>query len=254
MPLSDGVVHLPPAYFVNADWAAHQSLLSAGGTLDLPIGCFLIRSGDATILMDAGIGPGSNQLFEGGQLPGQLAAAGVEPEDVDVVVCSHLHIDHTGWLVRDETPFFPNAIVRFGSADWDHFVTHNDPGDTTRQAMEVLAAAGRIAPIDRDGEALAPGITALAAPGHTPGHFCAVLSSGDQRALLLGDAVTCPIQLEETEWSAWSDVDKTQAARTREALWRELEGTDDVAVAAHFPGLQFGRILTGEGKRYFQVP
>lgn len=68
---------------------------------------------------------------------------------------------------------------------------------------------------------------------------------------LLGDAVTCPVQLEETEWEAMSDVDKGLAKRTREALWRELEGTETIAVAAHFPGLQFGRVLKGEGKRYW---
>jgi hypothetical protein len=77
------------------------------------------------------------------------------------------------------------------------------------------------------------------------------LSSGQQRALLLGDAVTCPVQLEEPDWSAMSDVDPALAARTREALWQELEGSADLAVAAHFPGLEFGRVLKGQGRFYF---
>ena len=98
---------------------------------------------------------------------------------------------------------------------------------------------------------MAPGITTLAAPGHTPGHMAIVLSSGDERALLLGDAVTCPIQLEEPDWQAISDMDRDLAARTRQRFYDELEGTGVRMVGAHFPDLRMGRVLTGRGKRYF---
>jgi hypothetical protein len=69
--------------------------------------------------------------------------------------------------------------------------------------------------------------------------------------MLLGDAVTCPIQLTEEDWSGISDMDPALAHRTRTALWDELEGSDTQFTAAHFPGLQFGRLLRGEGKRFF---
>ena len=69
--------------------------------------------------------------------------------------------------------------------------------------------------------------------------------------MLLGDAVECPLQLEEPDFYALSDVDPALAARTCEALWRELEGTDVAITAAHFPGLQFGRVLAGTGRRLF---
>ena len=68
------------------------------------------------------------------------------PEDVDVVVCSHLHIDHIGWLVVADAPYFPNAVVRYGAADWQRFVVDADAGDRTRRIMEVLAEAGRLDP------------------------------------------------------------------------------------------------------------
>jgi glyoxylase-like metal-dependent hydrolase (beta-lactamase superfamily II) len=218
--------------------------------LEIPIGCFLVRTGDLTVLVDAGIGPVDSPLFVGGDLPGRLGAEGVKPDDVDLVLCSHLHLDHSGWLVRDDKPFFPNATVRFGAGDWDQFVTGAPANDYTRQQVETLQGAGRVKLIDGE-ETLAPGIRSLPAPGHTLGHTCFVLSSGDRRALLLGDSVTCPVQLEEPEWMAMSDIDPELAKRTREALWRELEGTQDLAVAAHFPGLEFGRVLLGEGKRYW---
>jgi hypothetical protein len=77
------------------------------------------------------------------------------------------------------------------------------------------------------------------------------VASGDARAFLLGDAVECPLQLQEPDFYALSDVDAKMAARTREALWRELEGTDTLMTGAHFPGLEFGRVLAGTGNHYF---
>lgn len=252
IPVSDGTAKMPPQYFLNADWSAHQDLIGPDGMVDLALGCFVVRTGDVTVLVDAGIGPYDNPLFQGGKLPGALAAVGVQPGDVDIVVCTHLHVDHIGWLAQDGAPFFPNAVVRFGAGDWGHFMENPAGNDSlTVPVMEAVAAADRIQPIDADGESIAPGITARFAPGHTPGHHCLVLSSGQERALLLGDSVTCPVQLEEPDWQAMSDVDPALAARTRESLWKELEGTDSLAVAAHFPDLQFGRVLAGQGKRYW---
>ena len=77
-----------------------------------------------------------------------------------------------------------------------------------------------------------------------------VVSRGDL-LFLLGDAVECPLQVAEDEFHAFSDVDAAQARRTREAMWRELEGTDAQVGAAHFPGLTFGRVMRGEGRRYW---
>jgi len=246
--LSDGEAKLPPQYFHNADWGPHQALLGPDGFVTIPLGCFLIRDGERTVLVDAGIGPVSNQFFRGGDLPSQLEAAGVSPSDVDLLLCTHLHIDHIGWLVSDGAPFFPNATVRFGSQDIDQFVANAAPDDMTRLAIEALGP--RVETIDADGE-IAPGISTIHTPGHTLGHRSVILSAGDQRVFLLGDAITCPIQLTESDWEAISDVDAKAAKRSREALWRELEGSEDVAVASHFPGLEFNRVLAGEGKRYW---
>ena len=254
-PLSDGFLAMPPIYFGEAaDWGPHKALLNEEGNIPVPIGCFLIRTGGQTVLIDAGIGDlDFGSIGRGGELPAQLAAEGVSPADIDLVICTHLHLDHSGWLVKDEKPFFPNATVRFGAGDWQQFVVDgvDDPG--TKMRVQLLADLDRVDMIDGDDVVLAPGITSRHAPGHTHGHNVLVLSSGDERAVLLGDAVTCPVQLEEPDWQAMSDVDKDLAARTREALFTELEGTDTVAVAAHFPGLEFGRILPGQGKRYFSV-
>ena len=249
-PLSDGVVNLPQQYFPQADWDVHRALLNEEGNLQVPIGCFLVRTNGRTVLVDAGIGPVEGPWFSGGGLIDALAAAGARPEDVDLLLCTHLHLDHIGWVLQSGSLTFPNAMVRFGSQDIEHFSNDAFAGESTRQMIEALTAAGKLETIDADGE-VAPGVSTLHAPGHTLGHRCVVLSSGDERLFLLGDAVTCPVQLQETEWEAMSDVDKDLAKRTRESLFRELESSGAMTVAAHFPDLKFGRVLRGEGKRYF---
>lgn len=251
LPVSDGLCKLPQQFYVGLDFAAHAELLADDGRVHIPIGCFVVRTGETTVLVDAGLGDLDVGWARGGLLPEGLRIAGFAPEDIDVVVCSHLHLDHIGWLAVDGQPYFPNATVRYGAADWQRFVVDVDAEDRSRQIMEALAAADRLEPMEGDLVSIAPGITARHTPGHTLGHYGLVLSSGDERALLLGDAVECPLQLEEPDFSVMSDVDPALAARTREALWAELEGTSAMVTAAHFPGLEFGRVMRGEGKRYF---
>ena len=251
VPLNDGICKMPQEFYIGLDFDAHKELLADDGRVHIPIGCFLLRSGDTTVLIDAGLGDVEVEWGRGGELPGALRAVGVLPEDVDVVVCSHLHIDHIGWLVVDDAPYFRNAVVHYGAADWQQFVADADADDRRRQIMEVLADAGRLDPLDGDMLHIAPGLTARHTPGHTLGHYGLVVSSGEDRAVLLGDAVECPLQLEEPDFHTLSDVDPGLGARTREAMWRELEGTDVVVIGAHFPGLQFGRVLAGTGKRLF---
>jgi glyoxylase-like metal-dependent hydrolase (beta-lactamase superfamily II) len=248
--ISDGFFKAPPAYFGQEDWGRHADLAGPDGTIEFPIGCFLVRTGDLTVLIDAGIGPFTTEQFGGGALPGALAEAGCKPEDVDLIIATHLHFDHIGWAVQNGERYFPNATIRFGEQDLDQFVRTEKPDRFSAPYVEVLEKAGCVETITSDGE-VAPGISTLHAPGHTLGHRVVVLSSGDERALLLGDAVSCPVQLEETDWGAMSDIDPALAKRTREALFDELEGSGDITVGAHFPGLEFGRVLRGEGKRLF---
>lgn len=249
--LSDGVCRLPQDFYVGLDFAGHEDLLAPDGRVHIPIGCFLLRTPKATVLVDAGIGAVADDWVRGGELPAALEVAGVAPPDIDVVVCTHLHIDHIGWLVVGETPFFPEATVRYGVADRAHFDKEWEVDGRGRRIMEVLDSKGRLDPLDGDLVPLAPGVTARHMPGHTPGHYGLVVASEQERAFILGDAVECPLQLEEPDFHALSDVDPSLSARTREALWRELEGTAAVMTGAHFPGLAFGRVMVGRGRRYF---
>jgi glyoxylase-like metal-dependent hydrolase (beta-lactamase superfamily II) len=131
--------------------------------------------------------------------------------------------------------------------DLEHFMGHND------EVTEIMTpVAERMETWDRAGPIL-PGVDAMVAPGHTPGSTIMVISSGTARGLLLGDVVHCPVELEEDEWGGLGDVDPELAQRTKTALIRELEGTDIPAAAAHFPGLEFGRLLSASGKRHWVI-
>ena len=254
IPLSDGEFIARPDFFgPGASFDGHQELLDADGVMRLPVGAFALRGRDGTTLVDAGIGAVRNETFSGGRLLDDMAANGVSLDEVVRVVCTHLHPDHTGWLIgrEDLAPVFPNAVIMTGAGDWDLFV---DQGQRSL-ARHVLSGLRSLAEADRvrqlEGDAsISSGVTCLAAPGHTPGHLVIVVSSGSERLLLLGDAITCPQQLQETDWGAISDVDPAMAAHTREALWRELEGDSTRGVGAHFPGLQFGRVLRGAGRSW----
>ncbi|WP_284748223.1 MBL fold metallo-hydrolase [Amycolatopsis sp. RTGN1] len=224
----------------------------------LPIGCFLIRSQDRIILVDAGMGPdlddaGPRRFLIGGQLPLGLRALGVAPAEITDVICTHLHSDHCGWLFDlDAVPVFPHATIWFGTGDWHHFVDGPSERllDHIRHGLRVTAEHGdRLRLVDQD-TTVASGVTLTMTPGHTPGHLCVIVSSAQQRAILLGDSIVCPVQLDESTWSSMGDVDPALARRIRERLFRELEDGRTLGSGAHFPELQFGRVLAGEGRRW----
>lgn len=257
--LSDGMSELP-GHFYGDHGGEHGDEIGPDGMMRLPIAAFLIRTGGKTVLLDAGLGTatydfvsaaGHRTRLWGGNLPGELAALGVRPEDIDYVMPTHLHADHAGWVIHEHQRFFPNATIRFGAGDWDENVVNDEhpKHQEFRHGMLDAMREGRIEFIEKDGELL-PGISAMHTPGHTAGHTSFVLSSGDQRAIILGDIISCPLQIRNIEMEVVFDTDPALAVRTRERIMRELDG-DTLVGGPHFPGLRFGRVLMGQGKRYW---
>lgn len=249
-PLFDSVSHGDPTKMYPgstlAGWAAHSNSLDTDGTLQLWIGAYLVRCRDRVMLVDLGVGPTgwrapSGAVIAPGHLLTSLLEAGVAPGDVTDVVFSHIHPDHVGWASVDGTAVFGRATYRCHRLDWEHFVQQRNGDEAVWSALDPVA--DRLETWDGD-RALVPGMDLIAAPGHTPGSTVIAFSGpSGERAILLGDVVHCPAELEDDEWGTIGDVDPELAKRTRARLARDLEGSDAHISAAHFPELRFGRLV-----------
>ncbi len=262
--LPDGEAHFAPTGMIpgsdEAAWQGVPHLLDDDGWYVTTLGGFLVQTGDRSIVVDLGFGEQSVEVpgfarASGGRLVQSLRYAGVSPEEVDTVVYTHLHSDHTGWTTTGEgrTLTFPNATHLIGSeAEWTFWRDHPevafapDPDAVSRPLEGRVEAAG-------DGRSVVPGVDLIATPGHTPGHQSVVVSSGAARAVILGDVLHCPLQITTPEWGVVFDVDPDLARRTRERQVAELEGTSTLVGCSHFPEAVFGRVLTGEGRRLWQA-
>jgi glyoxylase-like metal-dependent hydrolase (beta-lactamase superfamily II) len=218
------------------------------GTLRGRVGSYVLRSPEGTILVDTGVGP--QAMGAGGRLLVELENAGVYPEDVDTVFLTHLHGDHLGWSVKpDGEPVFPEARYVTQAAEWEISVPY------LGRAVAGLDGLGVLELLDGE-EPVGEELTAIPTPGHSPGHSSLLVSSGGEQALVSGDAIVHPAQATEPTWNVHFDMDKEQAARTREMLLAWLESDGMIVAAGHIPGSGFGRIVRGEGqegRRYWQT-
>jgi glyoxylase-like metal-dependent hydrolase (beta-lactamase superfamily II) len=193
-----------------------------------------------------------------GYLADSLRRLGVDPADITDVVPSHLHPDHMGWVSHAGASFFPNADIWAHRADVEYFLGENAPSEagfklmlgveSTRQRMQPALNQLKIWDTDCT---VAPGIDLRHMPGHTPGSSIAVISSQGQRAMLLGDVIHCPLELTSSDFSIMADIDPKLAHASKMKVAHEIENTDIHVASSHFPGLRFGRLLAGEGKKYW---
>ncbi len=238
-------------------WVHHRRHLDHDGKFVTSVGGFLVETADRRVVVDTGIGdtrvdfPGVG-YFQGGRFLDSLATTGVSPEEVTDVIYTHLHLDHCGWTTRDGSLTFPNARHLVAAGEWEHWHGGDDPAgpDPVRVQQALEGHLDHVA----DGETIAPGIDVVFTPGHTPGHLSLVVSSGTQRLLILGDAMHCALQMSEPQWNIAFDMDPEMARATRARLLEELERPDTLGAACHFAsGLTFGRVLVGEGTRYWGI-
>jgi len=136
---------------------------------------------------------------------------------------------------------FANATVHIGAEDRQYIV--EELGSGTRRANSRRSIEDHVELVDRDGVTMLPGLTTRLTPGHTPGHLSTIVSSRQQRAIVLGDALHCPAQLTELEWEFLDDVDAALANQTRAALVKEAEIAGTMLLPCHFPNMQAARLL-----------
>ncbi len=228
-------------------------------TILLAVQSHLVRAGGITILVDTCVGEMKprprrsewDRRAASGYIA-RLAAAGCRPEDVDVVLCTHLHVDHVGWntQLRDGrwVPTFPKARYLMGRADLDHWtaeaardpaVNHGSFADSVLPVIES-GQADRVDP----GHVVADGASILPLPGHTPGQVgLDVETASGTRLVVCGDAIHTPVQVLRPEWSSGFCSDPTQAAATRRGLLERAASDDVVLIPAHLraPGMRVRR-------------
>jgi glyoxylase-like metal-dependent hydrolase (beta-lactamase superfamily II) len=241
-----------------------KSLQEDPHILDVVDSGFLVNTGKQLILVDAGAGTwwGGGAL---GRLAGSLRSAGYTPEEVDIVLLTHLHSDHVGGLTtQDGKRVFPNADVYVAKAESDFWLSPEIAAKAPKDAQPFFQSAQAIAApyIKADkwhtfsgSEPIVDGMQLVPLPGHTPGHTGYEFSSKGQRILFLGDIIHAQrVQLQHPEVTAIFDIDQTAAAATRNQLLSKLAGGDVLIAGPHssvFPPL--GR-LRKEGSGYSWVP
>lgn len=237
-------------------WLAPRFYDPAAARLILAFQGFVIRSGDTTILVDTCVGDCKERrraAFDRqswGWLD-RLAEAGLTPDDIDFVVCTHFHVDHVGWNTRlvdgRWVPTFRNARYLFAQAEWDYWQSEagrngrERTGDYIGDSILPVVDAGLVDFIATDHRidecvALSP------APGHTPGMVCVDLASLGRRAVIAGDLLHTALQLVHPEWSTRFCADPAQSRRTRVAFLERHADTDTLILPAHFPAPTAGTI------------
>jgi glyoxylase-like metal-dependent hydrolase (beta-lactamase superfamily II) len=221
----------------------YADLMNTDGEVSMICGASILRSGDRTVLVDTGNGPDGN-LF------GELEAADVSPADVDIVVFTHLHGDHTGWNIDRASgePLFPNARYWLPSADWAHYgAAGGSNWDTMLAPLEGLGVVQLF-----EGETpLTDELTLVPTPGHTPGHSSIQITSEGQTAFVLGDAVVDEINLNEPDWANMFDGDDATAIATRHRVIPQLTESGELIVAAHLGASGLGRFGRASGRLRF---
>ena len=265
--LYDGIWYRPitDAFIKNAPFAEVEHALTDAfmprDKLATPFTTLMVNTGKKLVLIDTGTG---GQIApSAGVLRDNLAAAGIDPKAIDLIVISHFHPDHiNGIKDKDDGLVFPNAEIMVPAPEWEFWMDDANlnaaPPElkiTFRNQRRIFASiapqVARFAP----GAEVAPGIETLAAPGHTPGHTVFAIHSGDASLLVLGDTAQHPaVFARHPDWQAAFDIDGTAAVTTRKKLFDRAAADRMLVTGYHFPFPACGHLIkTADGYQHVPV-
>ena len=233
------------------------------GDLGSRIGTWIVRTPDNLVLIDTGVG--NDKPREGspawhmrqGSFLADLEAAGVRPAEVDVVVITHMHVDHVGWNTRLEggrwVPTFPRARYVFGGEEWAFWKHESERGADEYGCIDdsvlPIVAAGQAQLVD-DTHRIDPWLRFEPSIGHTPGHLCVRLRTTAGEAVFSGDLMHRVVQVAEPQWSSRFCYDGAQAAKTRREFVERHADSGTLILPAHFP--RPGYVVRADGGLRFR--
>ena len=267
--------HVPPKFLCpdlpddvianNLDWLAPNFYDEARRKIAIHMQSWVIKTKHHTILVDTCAGNHKPRphfpvmSMRDGPYLENLREAGVAPEAVDIVMCTHLHIDHVGWNTRLENgrwvPTFPNARYLFSQKDFDAFDPRGLPQDQRgdpifEDSVLPVVDAGLAQMVDGK-LAIDDNLVIEPSPGHSPGHQLLRASSGGVTGLFTGDIVHHPVQIAAPECNSFACADAGAARATRKRVLEECAECNHLLVPAHFAAPHFGRVVRkGTGLRF----
>ncbi len=231
-------------------WESHAGELDSRHRVTLGLNSLLLRSQGKLILIETGVGDKASgwrrqsSPAESGTLLTELDALGVRPEEIDVVLNTHLHADHCGWNTRyldgELVPTFPNADYMIVREEWEGAIAPNERTRATYIEENLLPVEekGHLTLVDGE-TAVTDEVTIVPAPGHSPGHCAIVLQSAGEKAIYIGDLAQMAVQLERTAWVSAFDIMPLLTMETKKRIVEQAieDGSLIIGVHSPFPGL-----------------
>ena len=258
--VSDGDLTFEKTVFFNGQseevWKPYSDYHDS--KIGMNVGSFIIHTDSRTVLVDTGLGKLDHHLEQTARetLIGEIDAAGFQPQNIDTVFLTHMHMDHVGTNMTETdhgwVPTFPNARYVVSKADWTLFGSrvNTRPFAYLKEQIQPLIDADVLDLIEGEIN-ITDEITTLPTPGHTPGHTSLLISSAGEKAVIVGDAAHVPPQIEETHWSPAPDRDKDKSSESRSMMMDLIEKEHALVASGHFPSPGFGNIVRVNSRRKF---
>jgi glyoxylase-like metal-dependent hydrolase (beta-lactamase superfamily II) len=235
------------------EWLVPE-FMTEEGKLRFSIHALIVETPELTIVVDTCVGNDKERMpyrlwhkLQNDFL-GDFAAAGFDREKIDVVLCTHLHVDHVGWntmLVNDTwVPTFPNARYLLARDEFEHWRNDDEEFQQVIMGDSVMPVfdAGLVDLVDTTHQ-VCEEVDLVPTLGHTPGHVSVRIRSGGAQALITGDFVHHPCQMARLHWTSSADSDKAEAEATRRRVFAEHADTPTLLIGTHFAGCTAGTVV-----------